>query len=165
LALACVPALSVRENLALGTGTRYRAGLGVDWRRLDRDVQNAYTRLGFPPPPAEQRAATLSGGNLQRLVLARELAHGPKLIVALYPTRGLDARSTLAVRALLRHACEGGAGVLVASEDLDELFEIADRILVLYRGTIAGEFGPEDFRAETLGPLMVGAGEQVDAAA
>ena len=55
--------------------------------------------MGFPRPNFAARAATLSGGNLQRLVLTRELAHQPKLIVALYPTRGLDARSTIAVRA------------------------------------------------------------------
>ena len=110
------------------------------------------------------RAATLSGGNLQRVILARELAHEPKLIVALYPTRGLDVRSATALRALLRAARDRGAGVLVVSEDLDELFELSDRILVLYRGTIAGEFPPEQFRAEAVGPLMVGAGDPAHAA-
>jgi general nucleoside transport system ATP-binding protein len=164
LALACVPGMSVRENLALGTGARYHAGLDLDWRALDGDMQSAYARLGFPRPAPDQRAGTLSGGNLQRLVLARELAHGPKLIVALYPTRGLDARSTLAVRALLREACDAGAGVLLMSEDLDELFELSDRVLVLYRGTIAGTFARDAFSAEAVGPLMVGAQGQSDAA-
>ena len=164
LALACVPGLTVRENLALGTGKRYRAGLSVDWQRLDADMQKNFARLGFPRPNFEARAATLSGGNLQRLVLTRELAHQPKLIVALYPTRGLDARSTMAVRALLRGVRDHGAAVLLISEDLDELFEVSDRLLVLYRGAVAGEFGREDFRAEAVGPLMVGAGERADAA-
>ena len=164
LALACVPGLTVRENLALGTGRRYHAGLGLDWRKLDGEMQRSFARLGFLRPSFEARAATLSGGNLQRVVLARELAHAPKLIVALYPTRGLDARSTMTVRALLDDARDGGAAVLIVSEDLDELFAISDRLLVLYRGAIAGEFGPEDFRAEAVGPLMVGAGDHADAA-
>ncbi len=157
LALACVPGLSVRQNLALGTGARYRAGWGIDWHRLDADMQRTFARLGFARPRFDAPIATLSGGNVQRAVLVRELAHDPKLIVALYPTRGLDARSALAVRALLRDARDGGTGVLVVSEDLDELFAVSDRLLVLYHGAIAGEFGPEDFRADSVGPLMVGA--------
>jgi ABC-type uncharacterized transport system ATPase subunit len=164
LAHACVPGLTVRENLALGSGQRYHAGLGIDWRQLDADMQRSFARLGFPRPNFEARAATLSGGNLQRVVLTRELAHEPKLIVALYPTRGLDARSTAAVRALLRDVRDRGAAVLMVSEDLDELFEVSDRLIVMFRGAVAAEFGPEDFRAEAVGPLMVGMTEQSDAA-
>jgi simple sugar transport system ATP-binding protein len=86
------------------------------------------------------------------------------LIVALYPTRGLDARSAIAVRELIRDARNRGAAVLMVSEDLDELFEVSDRLLVLFRGTVAAEFGPEQFRAETVGPLMVGMTGRSDAA-
>jgi general nucleoside transport system ATP-binding protein len=161
---ACIPGLTVRENLALGTGRRYYAGLGIDWEELDSDMQRSFTRLKFAPPTLSVRAAALSGGNLQRVILARELAHEPKLIVALYPTRGLDARSAVTLRALLRDARDRGAGVLVVSEDLDELFELSDRLLVLYHGAIAGEFLPDNFRADTVGPLMVGAGDPAHAA-
>jgi simple sugar transport system ATP-binding protein len=164
LSHACIPGLTVRENLMLGSGRRYRAGFGLDWRRLDADMQKSFAQLGFPRPNFEARAATLSGGNLQRAVLTRELAHEPKLIVALYPTRGLDARSAIAVRALLRVVRDRGAAVLMVSEDLDELFEVSDRLLVLYRGAIAAEFAPEDYRAETVGPIMVGMNERSDAA-
>jgi ABC-type uncharacterized transport system ATPase subunit len=161
---ACVPALTVRENFALGTGRRYHAGWGLDWQKLDADMTLSFARLKFAPPAFGVRAATLSGGNLQRLILARELAHEPKLIVALYPTRGLDVHSVATLRALLREARNRGAGVLVVSEDLDELFELSDRVLVLHQGTIGGEFLPDNFRAETVGPLMVGAGDRTDAA-
>jgi ABC-type uncharacterized transport system ATPase subunit len=92
------------------------------------------------------------------------LAHEPKLIIALYPTHSLDARSTTTVRMLLGHARDRGAAVLIVSEDLDELFELSDRLLVLHRGAIAGEFGTENFRTEVVGPLMVGARERADAA-
>jgi general nucleoside transport system ATP-binding protein len=164
LAHACIPSMTVRENLVLGGGGRYHDGLGTDWNAVDADMQRSFTRLGFPRPCFAALAATLSGGNLQRVILARELAHEPKLIVALYPTRGLDARSTMTVRTLLGDARDRGAAVLVVSEDLDELFELSDRLLVLNHGTIAGEVAPEDFKAELVGPLMVGPPEQADAA-
>jgi general nucleoside transport system ATP-binding protein len=164
LAHACIPGLTVRENLALGSGVRYHDGLGLDWQRLDADMNKSFARLGFPRPNFDARAANLSGGNLQRVVLARELAHHPKLIVALYPTRGLDARSTMMVRAQLRDMRDRGAAVLLISEDLDELFEISDRLVVFFRGAVAAEFMPENFRAETVGPFMVGAAEHANAA-
>jgi ABC-type uncharacterized transport system ATPase subunit len=164
LALACVPGLTVRENLALGTGHRYRDALGVDWRRLEADMNKSFARLGFSRPSLDVRAAALSGGNLQRVVLARELALEPRLIVALYPTRGLDARSTAMVRSLLSDMRDRGAAVLLISEDLDELFEVSDRLLVLFHGAIAAEFGPDDYSTEVVGPLMVGVTEQSDAA-
>jgi general nucleoside transport system ATP-binding protein len=164
LTLACVPGMSVRENLALGTGRRYRTWLGVDWPKLDADMQRVFGRLGFSRPPFAAPIATLSGGNLQRAILVREFADAPRLIVALYPTRGLDARSTSAVHTLLRNARDGGAGILMVSEDLDELFAISDRLLVLYRGGIAAEFQPENFRAASVGPFMVGANTHANAA-
>ena len=163
-AYGCVPGLSVRENLALGSGRRYRAGLGVDWQRLDADMRQSFARLNFPRPSFDAPAATLSGGNLQRVILARELAHEPNLIVALYPTRGLDVRSANALRAVLLEVRNRGGGVLVVSEDLDELFEVSDRVIVLYQGAIAGEFMPDHFQPEAIGPLMVGAGKQAHAA-
>jgi simple sugar transport system ATP-binding protein len=136
----------------------------MDWQELDADMRRSFARLDFPRPAFEVRAGTLSGGNLQRVVLARELAHDPKLIVALYPTRGLDVRSAVALRALLREARGQGAGVLLVSEELDELFEMSDRVLVLYHGAIVGEFLPDDFGAEAIGPLMVGTGGRARAA-
>jgi general nucleoside transport system ATP-binding protein len=147
----------VRQNLALGSGRRYRRGLDFDWPRLSADMQRSAARLHFPSPSFDVRAAVLSGGNQQRVVLTRELAHGPKLIIALYPTRGLDARSAEAVRAAFRDARQAGASVLLISEDLDELFAVSDRLIVLRDGRIEGEFAPESFRPELIGPSIVGA--------
>ena len=157
LALAAIPGLSVRENLVLGTGRRYRAGLGIDWKRLAADMDRSAARLRFPPMAYDARADVLSGGNLQRVVLARELAHAPRLIVALYPTRGLDARSADALRGMLREASGTGAAVLLVSEDLDELFAVSDRLIVLRDGRIAGDFLPGSFRTDAVGPCMAGA--------
>jgi simple sugar transport system ATP-binding protein len=159
LALALIPGLTLRENLALGAGRRYRRGLGVDWPRLAAEMDASAARLRFPPLSYGTRASALSGGNQQRVVLTRELAHGPKLIVALYPTRGLDARGAEALRALLIEARNSGAAVLLVSEELDELFATCDRLIVLRDGRIAGAFAPAAFRAELVGPCMVGAAD------
>jgi simple sugar transport system ATP-binding protein len=156
MALAVIPGLTVRENLALGEGCRYRAGLGFDWPRLEAAMDQSAARLRFPALAYDSRASVLSGGNLQRVVLIRELAHDPKLIVSLYPTRGLDARGAESLRVLLRERRDGGAAILFVSEDLDELFAVSDRLIVLRDGQVAGTFAPDQFFAETVGPAMVG---------
>jgi len=159
LAMAAVPGLSVRENLALGTGRRYHKGASLDWPRLEAAMARSFEALAFPLPPLAPPIATLSGGNLQRTVIAREMAHDPKLILALYPTRGLDVRSAASLRELLRRSRAGGSGVLLISEDLEELAEMADRLLVLFQGAVVGEFGRGAWTAEEVGLLMTGAKE------
>jgi simple sugar transport system ATP-binding protein len=160
-ALALVPALTARENLALGGGRRYRKGFGLDWSRLAADMAKSAARLSLPPVPYESKVFALSGGNQQRLVLTRELAHDPKLIVALYPSRGLDARSAEALRNLFMEARAAGAALLLISEDLDELIALSDRIVVLREGRVAGAFSRGSFKVEAIGACMVG---QADAA-
>jgi simple sugar transport system ATP-binding protein len=159
LALAMIPGLTVRENLVLGSGVRYHAGLAFDWPRLTADMDRSVARLRFPALSYDARASVLSGGNQQRVVLTRELAHNPKLIVALYPTRGLDSRGAQALRELLGEARAAGAAVLLVSEDLDELFAMSDRLIVLRDGRIAATFLPASFRAEAVGPSIVGAAD------
>ena len=103
-----------------------------------------------------QPAESLSGGNVQRLILSRELAGGVEVLVAAQPTRGLDFAATEFVRRSLRGLREAGAGVLLVSSDLDELFELSDRLLVMYGGRIVARFeGPYDRRA--VGDAMTGA--------
>jgi simple sugar transport system ATP-binding protein len=161
LGMAAVPGMSVRENLTLGTGRRYARGVAVDWRRLDSDMAGSFRRLGFPLPALDAPIRSLSGGNLQRAVIAREMAHDPRLIIALYPTRGLDVMSAVAVRKLLRVVRDSGNGILLISEDLEELLEMSDRLVVMFGGAIAGEFGRGDWSAEVVGHLMTGSGRAV----
>jgi len=165
LAMAAVPGLPVRENLVLGTGRRYWKGIGIDWRALEAAMNDSFGSLQFARPPLERPIATLSGGNLQRVVIAREMAHAPTLILALYPTRGLDVRSAVSVRELLRRARDRGSGVLLISEDLEELADMADRLLVLFDGTIAGEFKRGAWRLEEVGHLMTGTRQPIHPAA
>jgi ABC-type uncharacterized transport system ATPase subunit len=159
LAMAAFPGMSVRENLVLGTGRRYRKGVAIDWRALETAMTNSFDALAFPIPALDSNMGALSGGNLQRAVVAREMAHKPKLILALYPTRGLDVRSAASLRDLLRRARDQGNGVLLISEDLEELAEMADRLLVLFAGAVVGEFKLGAWQAEEVGLLMTGAKE------
>jgi simple sugar transport system ATP-binding protein len=122
-------------------------------------MRTSFSRLDFTVPELDLPIRGLSGGNLQRAVIAREMSHEPRLIVALYPTRGLDVRSALSVRALLRKVREAGSGVLLISEDLEELFEMSDRLVVIYGGAIVGEFARGAWQAEIVGHLMTGSAE------
>jgi ABC-type uncharacterized transport system ATPase subunit len=161
--IACVGELSVAENFALGA-PRYRRGLGIAWKRVDADADLAYAHLGFPPPVLTARMRTLSGGNVQRAIMARELSTRPRLIVALYPARGLDVRSAQAVREKLTACAAEGAAVLLVSEDLDELFDLCDRIVVFRQGRISRAFEPSGFALEAVGAAMIGATEVQHAA-
>jgi general nucleoside transport system ATP-binding protein len=157
--MAAVPGLSLLENMALGDTRRYacRGGLAMDWALVQRDLERSLDRLGVALPAFGTRAGALSGGNVQRLVLAREMARDLRLLVAFYPTRGLDVRSAAAARECLVSRRDDGAGVLLISEDLDELFALSDRLVVLSGGRIVGEGRPGAITAEEVGYLMTGA--------
>ena len=111
--------------------------------------------ISAPGPSAQVRV--LSGGNLQKVVIAREFSGDPRVVVAASPTQGLDVGATETVRAYLCDAAAKGAAVLVFSEDLDEILDIADRIAVIYEGTIAGEMAASEASIDEIGLLMAGA--------
>ncbi|MCS7239991.1 MAG: ABC transporter ATP-binding protein [Candidatus Bipolaricaulota bacterium] len=160
LSMAVVPWFSVLENLALLDlrGFSRFGGLGLDWRRVREFLNLGFSKLGLETVPERVRAANLSGGNLQRFTLVRELSRPYHLVVGLYPTRGLDVRSANAVRQAFLAAREEGKGVLLISEDLNELFALCDRIVVMLKGQIVGEFRPEEADLTEVGRVMTGAG-------
>ncbi len=106
-------------------------------------------------PTVQTRAAALSGGNIQKVLLARELSFDPKVVVFSKPTYGLDVKTTATVRDLIRRLAHGGGAALVISTDLDELVEICDRIAVLSRGRLVGVVPNRPGAAEEIGRLMV----------
>ncbi len=112
-------------------------------------------QLGFTFP-LYVPAKALSGGNLQRMVIVREMSHAPRLIIASYITRGLDVQSTSAARQALIQARDEGAGVLLISEDHEELFSLSDRLIVMHEGNITGEFKPDETDIYEVGHLMTG---------
>ena len=158
LNMAAVPGLTALENMALGDTGRYAraGGLAMDWAAVRRDLERALARLRVTLPSLDLPAGALSGGNVQRMILARETAHVPDLIVAFYPTRGLDVRSAVAARELLLASRDRGAGVLLISEDLDELLVLSDRLAVLHRGRIVATATPQSITIQEIGYLMTG---------
>lgn len=135
--------LSVAENFGIGQvqAGRYGPFAWLRQRRMAADAREAvaaFDVLGVRS--VAQKAALLSGGNAQKLVIAREFSRAPRLVLAHSPSRGLDVRASAQVHARLRAARDGGAAVLLISEDLDEVLALADRIGVMARGRIVAEF-------------------------
>jgi ABC-type uncharacterized transport system ATPase subunit len=133
-----------------------------DWKALRRVAQDLIREFDVRPPDPDRNAGDLSGGNIQKLVIARELSGKPAFVVACYPTMGLDLNASKAVyETLFRHAAEG-ACVIWISEDLDDLLAYAHRIAVLARGRIAGVLPAASADRERVGLLMTGHGGEGD---
>jgi ABC-type uncharacterized transport system ATPase subunit len=130
---------------------------------VDQRAAELVREFDVRTPSVSTRAATLSGGNIQKVLLARELSFDPKVVVFHKPTYGLDVRTTASVRDLIRRLAEGGGAALVVSTDLDELLEICDRIAVLSRGRLVGVVPNGPGAAEAVGRLLVGGAEQAAA--
>ena len=157
LADAMVTGMRVDENLLLSGLTRGRAeGFWLD-RRTIADGADAM-RAAFPMQMADSEIQVrhLSGGNIQRVSLAGELGQGATVFLAYYPTRGLDVLSAESTRNLLLQQRDAGAATMLISEDLDELLSLSDRLLVMYRGRVAGEFSPSGVSVQEIGLLMTG---------
>lgn len=149
--------LSISLNMFLkriGQPPYWRYG-SVRKRAIDERATELCKQFDVRAPGVETRAGTLSGGNMQKVLLARELSFGAKVVVFHKPTYGLDLKTTLAVREMIRQMRDGQAA-LVISTDLDELLEVADRIVVLSRGRLVGEAEPGPGAAERIGGMMIG---------
>jgi ABC-type uncharacterized transport system ATPase subunit len=152
-----VSGLSVALNIFLK-----RIGEAPFWRQgrirrqaIDQRAKELVERFDVRTPSVDARAGTLSGGNVQKVLLARELSFDSKVVVFHKPTYGLDLKTTRTVRQMIREMRDGKAA-LVISTDLDELLEVSDRIVVLSRGRIVGEVKPGPGAAEEVGRLMIG---------
>jgi simple sugar transport system ATP-binding protein len=107
-------------------------------------------------PSQETHAKNLSGGNIQKIVLAREISRNPRALIAAQPTRGLDIGATEYVREQLLDQRKRGAAVMLISEDLDEILALSDRVAVLYEGRVMDILSRQDATRERLGLLMAG---------
>jgi len=160
LRMGVAPGLTVQENLILSDRSRYLARwLFINWRSIRQVLEQQVENFGLAIPRLSVPAGTLSGGNVQRLVLLRELARRPKLLVAFHPTRGLDIAATRMAHELLVTIRNAGAAVLLISEDLDELFALSDKLVVLSRGALVGSFAPAEVSPVDVGLLMTGGGK------
>jgi simple sugar transport system ATP-binding protein len=155
---ALLPDCSLTENVALGLADApgWSARGLMRWREARTRTAELMRRHDVRAPGPDVAARTLSGGNQQKLVVARALAGAPALVVAEHPTRGLDVAAAAAVHAELRAAAEAGAGVLFHSGDLDEVLGLATRVVVMTGGRLVEMEGAT---REEIGRVMVGGGE------
>ena len=150
--------LSVEENLVLENHASkefQRFGL-MKSGRIQRFSDELIAAYGIKTAGREAVTKSLSGGNLQKVMLARELAGRPAVVVASQPTRGLDVGAMEYIHHRLLQERDRGAGILLISEDLDEVFSLSDRIVVLYEGEVMGEAGSKDASREQVGLWMSG---------
>jgi simple sugar transport system ATP-binding protein len=154
---------SVAENYLMGheTDSEWGGGILLNPRtirsRADSMIHDYDVRVGQRDSRA--MAGDLSGGNQQKVVIARALEANPRLLVACQPTRGLDTGATEFVYNALRSATRRGLGVILFSLDLDEILELSDRIAVIFNGIIAGVLTREESTPERIGALMTGSRE------
>jgi general nucleoside transport system ATP-binding protein len=153
LGTGLAPSLTIAENLQLTR--RHRPWL--DRRRWTTEAERLMREFDIRAPGPATTTSSLSGGNLQKVLLARELDAGPAVIVAASPTRGLDVGAIEAVRGLLTSRRAEGCGILLISEDLDEVLALSDRILVLFEGRIVHSCAAEEADVTELGLAMAGA--------
>jgi simple sugar transport system ATP-binding protein len=154
-----VAGLSTTDNAILKAYRRPPVARGplVDRRAARALAERFLAAFDVSAVSPDAPVRLMSGGNLQRLLLARETAERPQVIVAVHPTRGLDVGGTETVRRVLREQQEAGAAILLISEDLDEVLALADPVGVLHDGRLAGVVPRERCEVEELGLLMGGA--------
>jgi ABC-type uncharacterized transport system ATPase subunit len=158
--MGLIGSFSLSENLILGRH-REREFSGRTFLKGRAITESAVRRIaefGIEPPVPEMRAELLSGGNQQKVVVARELSGNPDLLIASQPTRGLDIGAARLIHELLLKQADSGRSVLLISADLAEVMSLADTIGVMYRGSIVGTMARQDANEERLGLMMAGVG-------
>jgi len=157
--MGLVPNMTIAENLILKRYNTqpYCNRLLLNTDNITQNAQKLITKYDIITPSSQTPAKLLSGGNIQRLILARETSEQPKLILAAHPTYGLDVGATEQIRKLLLQQREKGAAILLISEDLEEIMTLSDRIAVIYEGQIMGTITADTAKIEDIGLMMTGA--------
>jgi ABC-type uncharacterized transport system ATPase subunit len=155
---------TVSQNLVLGIHYRrpFVRHLGLDvinFGPVREKAQRLLQEFDIRPPDQENPVGNLSGGNQQKVIVAREFDQNPKLLIAAQPTRGIDVGSIEFIHQRLLQARSEGKAVLLVSADLEEILSIADRIAVMYEGQIVGTLDPAEATEERLGLMMTGGGK------
>ncbi|MCI8423328.1 MAG: ABC transporter ATP-binding protein [Lawsonibacter sp.] len=156
LGMGLAPSLSITDNMLL---KKYEStpGLFVDRKMGRRDAQRIIQELEVVTPSTETPVRRLSGGNVQKVLLGREIQAGPNVLVTAYPVRGLDIHSSYAIYSILNQQKQDGVGILFVGEDLDVMMALCDKILVLCHGKVMGVVHAHKTTKEELGLMMAGA--------
>ncbi len=157
-----VPSFSIRENFILKdfASRQFSAGPFLRLKESEKNAAGLRTRFDIRCPSTATAAGSLSGGNIQKVILAREIARSPKLLVAVYPTRGLDMGAEEFIHKSLLDLRRAGVGILLISEELDEIMNLSDRIAVVYKGRILKVLKGPEATKKRLGILMAGLSER-----
>lgn len=149
---------SVQENVFLHdhSDPQFSSGIFLRFKKMESHARRLVQEFKVKTPNLETPIRNLSGGNIQKVIMARELSRSPTVLIASQPTRGVDIGASEYIRERLLLQRDGGTAVLLISEDLDELFSLSDRIAVLYEGKIMGIFNREETDIQSLGYLMAG---------
>lgn len=150
--------MTISENLALKRIDKepYSKKMLIDKGSLDKSAKELISVFGIKASDPCAMAGSLSGGNIQKLIVARELTNGPNVVIAEQPTAGLDVKASEAVHQKLLDLKSKGAAVLLISADLDEIMKLSDRVLIIFGGKIVGEFSSDTLDMEKLSKLMLG---------
>ena len=159
LGVGLAPGVSVLDNSAIREYFKASYGPHLSKGKMLNYLNDLIKQFSIKAPDVKAEISTLSGGNMQKLLMGRELISNPEVIVAAQPTRGLDVSAVESIHKLIINQRDEGSAVLLISEDLDELFKLSDRIIVLYEGRVIKEVDIESANIESLGLAMAGINE------
>ena len=153
-----VPSFSIKDNLILKdfAGRKFSRWSFLNRKEIDRNAEALRERFDIRCPSTSTATGALSGGNIQKVILAREIARGPKALVAVYPTRGIDMGAQEFIHSQLLDRRREGIGIVLISEELEEVMNLSDRIAVIYKGRILKILPAVEATRERLGMLMAG---------
>ena len=162
--MGLVMPFEARESAILGyhDDSRYRRAALLDWVAVSRDTSAKMDSFDVRPVAPRQTTAAFSGGNQQKLVLAREIERDPLVLLVGQPTRGVDIGAIEFIHRRLVTMRDAGKAILLVSSELDEIMGLSDRILVMFGGAVAGEFPADRATEQEIGLLMAGAGTASD---
>ncbi len=156
LGMGLAPSLSIVDNMILKNYSQAK-GPFVDRKAGRADAEHVIRELGVVTPSADTPVRRLSGGNVQKVLVGREIKAGPNVIITAYPVRGLDIHSSYAIYQILNEQKKAGVGVLFVGEDLDVMMALCDKIMVLCHGRVMGVVNADHTTKEELGLMMTGA--------
>ena len=156
LGVGLAPGVSILDNSIVKDYFKTRRGPHLSKTKTETYLESLINTFSIKAPDSKAEISTLSGGNMQKLLMGRELISKPEVIIASQPTRGLDVNAVEAIHNLLVDQRDGGSAILLISEDLDELFKLSNRLLVMYEGEIVKTFDIDNADVNNVGLAMAG---------
>jgi simple sugar transport system ATP-binding protein len=151
---------SIAENLVLGAQDEFSRYGSLDGGRIESHAREQISKFDVRPPSPAPAARTLSGGNQQKVVIAREMGRSFSVLLAAQPTRGVDVGAIEFIHRQIRKARDAGKAILLVSAELNEVLALSDKIAVMYRGKFAVTLPAREATPEVLGPYMTGGGSR-----